>query len=98
VSFSFFSDDKKVFLYPEELDATQRIYSVFGQHFYENILPVQFSFSGIEISGYVTHPRIHFQNKEKQVLFVNKRLVKSPALYKAIFDAYNRFIPHGTFP
>jgi hypothetical protein len=50
VSFTFFSDDKKVFLYPEELDATQRIYSVFGQHFYENILPVQFSFSGIEIS------------------------------------------------
>ena len=50
------------------------------------------------MSGWISHPKIHFQSKEKQVVFVNKRLVKSPTLYKAIFDAYNRFIPHSSFP
>jgi DNA mismatch repair protein MutL len=53
---------------------------------------------GLKITGYISDPKINFPNKNKQVLFVNKRIVKSPLISKAISQAYNRFIPHNTFP
>ena len=98
VWFSLFVDGKKSFLFASEPDETQRIFHVFWEDFYNNILPLSFSYNGVTINGYITHPRTHFQNKERQVLFINKRLVRSFSLYKAISDAYNRFIPHGTYP
>lgn len=97
-SFDFFADDKKVFVYREE-SQEQRIYNVFWEEFSENIIPLTpQSISGISVSGYISHPRVHFKNRGKQVIFVNKRLIKSPTIWRAIYDAYNRFIPHGSYP
>jgi DNA mismatch repair protein MutL len=31
-------------------------------------------------------------------LFVNNRVIKSPLIFRAINDAYNRFIPHSMSP
>jgi len=30
------------------------------------------------------------------MVFVNRRVIQSPIIAKAVFDAYNRFIPHGS--
>jgi DNA mismatch repair ATPase MutL len=51
--------------------------------------------SGINISGYISDPKVSFGSNKKQALFVNNRIIKSPLIFKAIKDAYNRFIPHG---
>ncbi|MBT3853852.1 hypothetical protein HOF65_08100 [bacterium] len=50
------------------------------------------------ISGYISDPKVSFPNRNRQSLFVNKRVIKSNLIYKAISDAYNRFIPHSMFP
>ncbi len=34
----------------------------------------------------------------EQNLFINRRVINSPLIYKAISDGYNRFIPHSSFP
>jgi len=52
----------------------------------------------MRIEGFISDPKVSFSNKNRQVFFVNKRIIKSPIIYKAISDAYNRFIPHGSFP
>jgi DNA mismatch repair protein MutL len=41
---------------------------------------------------------VSYGNKNRQHLFINHRPVFSPLLAKSISDAYNRFIPHGTYP
>jgi len=41
---------------------------------------------------------VSFPNKNRQNLFVNHRPISSPLIFKAITDAYNRFIPHGNYP
>jgi len=51
--------------------------------------------SWINISGYISDPKVSFGSNKKQALFVNSRIIKSPLIFKAIKDAYNRFIPHG---
>lgn len=53
---------------------------------------------GIEISGVISDPKGSYTSKNRQHIFVNKRGIKSPIIYKAMNEAYNRFIPHGSFP
>lgn len=98
VSFSLNHDGKRTLNFPENQKLSERIYSIYGADVSDNILPVSHNFSGIHISGYITDPKVSFQNKSRQALFVNKRVITSPMISKAISDAYNRFIAHGTHP
>jgi len=98
VGFEFISDSKLVYKYNSGEDLKTRIYAIYGEQFFDNVLEIDFHFSGLHITGYISDPKISFPNKNRQSLFVNKRVIKSPLIYKAISNAYNRFIPHGMFP
>ncbi len=98
VSFEFISWDKKVFFYPATSHIEERIFALYGQDFLEHIIPLEFELFGMKIEGFISDPKYHFQNRNRQILAVNGRLIKSPIIYKALSEAYNRFIPHGTFP
>jgi len=97
IGFEFISDSKTVYKYNSEENLKTRIYAVYGEQFFDNLLEIDFHFSGLHITGYVSDPKISFPNKNRQSLFVNKRVIKSPLIYKAISNAYNRFIPHNMF-
>lgn len=98
ISFSLEHDGKRNLYFPENSDVLTRIYTIFWEDFSENALAVEHEFSGVRISWYISDPKVSFQNKTKQALFVNKRIISSPVIFKAISDAYNRFIAHGTHP
>jgi DNA mismatch repair protein MutL len=49
------------------------------------------------ITGFISDPKISFKNRNKQIISVNKRVIKSSLIMKSINDAYNRFIPHSSF-
>lgn len=91
-------NEKQVFHFPKDQSLRDRIYSIYGQEFSTNMLELSHEFWWVSISWVVSDPKVSFQNKTKQVIFVNNRLVQSPITSKAIYDAYNRFIPHRTFP
>lgn len=98
IGFEFISDSKSIYKYNAGEELKMRIYAIYGEQFFDNVLDIDFHFSGLHITGYVSDPKISFPNKNRQTLLVNKRVIKSPLIYKAIYNAYNRFIPHGTFP
>ncbi len=98
IGFVFIADEKVVFNYGDSEDTKTRIFNIYGENFMDNLLSIDFSFAWIRIEGFVSDPKVSFSNKNRQVFFVNKRIIKSPIIYKAISDAYNRFIPHGSFP
>jgi len=95
--FEFISDDKKIFKFNANEDLKTRIFSIYWSDFYDNLEEINFALNGIVVSGYITNPKIHFLNKTRQNLFVNKRPISSVIISKAIFDAYNRFVPHHTY-
>jgi len=97
VWFEFWSDNKKIFKFNKDEDLKTRIYNIYWNDFLDNILDINFSLNGINISWYITNPKINFPNKNRQNLFVNHRPISSPIVFKAINDAYNRFIPHSSF-
>ncbi len=96
--FEFVNNWKIVFKYKENEDLKTRIYNIFGEEFYNNLLNIDFSFSGLNINWFVSNPKIHFLNKNRQAIFVNGRIISSPLIYRAINEAYRRFIPHNNFP
>lgn len=98
VQFSLMHDWKNSLRFGKNQNISQRMYSIFGEDFHKNMRAVSYKFDEIQISGYITGPKISFSNKNKQLLYVNHRIISSPMVSKAIFDAYNRFIPHGRQP
>jgi DNA mismatch repair protein MutL len=98
VGFSLTHDDKNTLHFPKRQGIKGRIYEIFWEEFSESMLNISHEFSWIKISGYITDPKISYQNKTRQALYVNKRVISSPMVFKAISDAYNRFIAPKTFP
>lgn len=96
--FEFTNDDRQVFKYKENEELKTRIYNIYGEDFYSNLLELNFDFSWLKITWYISNPKISFPNKNRQTTFVNWRVISSSLVYKAISEAYNRFIPHNNFP
>ncbi|MDQ7008675.1 MAG: DNA mismatch repair endonuclease MutL [Candidatus Gracilibacteria bacterium] len=95
VGIELINDGKTVLKYKSGEDLKTRVYNIYGEGFFNNLLKIDFIMSGINISGYISDPKVSFGSNKKQALFVNNRIIKSPLIFKAIKDAYNRFIPHG---
>ena len=98
IGFEFISDSKSIFIYRWNEVLETRIYNIYGEKFSQNLLEINYELAGLKITGYISDPKIAFSNKNKQVLFVNNRIIKSPLIIKSISDAYNRFIPHWEYP
>ena len=98
IAFECSHNDKNSLKFNHSHDIPARILRIYGQEFATNILAINSQFSGIKVSGYISDPKISFPNKNRQILSVNRRIIGSPIIYRAILNAYNRFIPHGTFP
>lgn len=90
-------DNKTIFQYRKSETLENRIYSVYWKDFFENSLALNVELSWIHISWYISDPKVSFGSNKKQSLFVNKRAIKSPLIFKAIKNAYNRFIPHSQY-
>ncbi len=98
ISFNFVSDWKEIFNYKKDEDLKTRIYYIFWEEFSSNLLELNFWYEWLKVSWFITDPKISFPNRNRQILFVNKRFIKSPLILKAISQAYNRFIPHNNHP
>ena len=98
ISFELVHDEKQVFYFREKESLKTRIYNIFWEEFALNLLEINFSMPWMKVMGFVSDPKVSFSNKNRQVIFVNKRVIKSPLISKAISDAYNRYIPHSSYP
>lgn len=98
IGFELYNEGKEVFKYRENEDIKTRIYNVFWEEFVGQLLGLEFQMSAMNISWFISDPKVSFRNRNRQLIFINKRPIKSPLITKAINDAYNRFIPHNNFP
>lgn len=98
IGFEFISDTKQIFKFRENEDLKTRIYNIYWDELTNNLLEINFSMVWINITWYISDPKISFNNKNRQNIFVNKRPIKSYLIAKAINDAYNRYIAHSTNP
>ncbi len=80
----------------DELDKTLRI--LYGKEVYENVIPIENHSDILSVYGYIGKERISRGSRNRQSIFVNKRLIKSSLITAAVENAFKSFIMVNKFP
>ena len=79
-------------------DIMSDVYSVFGRETMNLLVDVSYTSENCSISGYIGKPETARGNRNYELFFVNKRLVKSKVLSSAVEEAYKPFLMLHKFP
>ncbi|MBR1909424.1 MAG: DNA mismatch repair endonuclease MutL [Lachnospiraceae bacterium] len=79
-------------------DIMSDVYSVFGRETMNLLVDVSYTSENCSISGYIGKPETARGNRNYELFFVNKRLVKSKVLFSAVEEAYKPFLMLHKFP
>lgn len=73
------------------------VYSIYGKEIAENVLPVDYTYDDIRVSGVIGKPSLSRSNRANQLFFVNKRYVKDKTLTSSCEQAFKGMITIGKF-
>ncbi len=98
VSFRLTADGRELLDAPATEEFPERIRQVFGTRFAGGMIPVQGDRGYARLQGAVSRPDHHFSVPSRQILFVNRRMVRDRSVSHAIREAYRRILPARRFP
>ena len=78
-------------------DINTLAYSLYGKETADCLLPVDYQYDDIKVTGVIGKPEIARSNKSYQMFFVNKRFVKDKTLTSAAEQAFKGLLPIGRF-
>ncbi len=73
------------------------IYGIYGKEIADGVVPVNFEYEDVKVTGVVGKPEIARSNRANQIFFVNKRYVKNATLSSAVEQAYKGLLTIGRF-
>jgi DNA mismatch repair protein MutL len=97
IFFSLYRNNTKIFSLPKE-NLHARVIKIFGNAFQQRLVKVSEALSDVSIEGYICKPEFVTKTRNKQYLFVNKRIVRHTGLNHAIESAFANLIPEKTYP
>ncbi|MFN3134168.1 MAG: DNA mismatch repair endonuclease MutL [Candidatus Kryptonium sp.] len=97
ISFEFISDDELISKF-EATDFETRIKQVFGDEFFETLIPVSEKTEYISIYGFISKPEFSKKTKADQFIFLNRRYVINRSINHAVYNAYEHLLEKGNFP
>ena len=74
------------------------IYSIYGKDIVAGLLPINYKYENILVSGVIGKPEIARSNRSNQMFFVNNRFVKDKTLSAAVEQAMKGMLPIGKYP
>ncbi len=98
IAFTLISDGKIKFSTVGCNTLNDVIYAVLGRELANNMIKLDYSERGIEITGYLGTPITARANRGGQIFFVNNRYIKSQLLSSALSEACVSYIPKEKFP
>lgn len=97
IKFIFIQQENEIYhLTPGSLK--NRIVSIFGKKYQEELIPLEQDTDVVRISGFIGKPGIAKKVRGEQLLFVNRRFIKSPYLNHAVISSYQEIIDPHYFP
>lgn len=72
----------------------QRVKEVMNENM-EKFLKLFYEGSGVKITGYIAHPSTHKASRAKGYIFVNNRPILDKGVFRAVYEGYSRYLPHG---
>ena len=101
IGFSLLHNQKEILnLKPatNEVSQEQRVASICGPTFIESSVKIDFSASGLQLSGWVGLPTFSRSQQDMQFFYVNGRLIRDKLVAHAIKQAYQDVLYHGRHP
>lgn len=98
ISFRVIRDNRMEFNSAGDGELYSAIYAVYGKDFARDLLPVDYEYNGIHISGYTVKPLYSKSNRTFQNFFVNGRYIRSKLCSAVLENAYENMIMTGKFP
>ena len=97
IGFSFIQSDEVIYdLQPGKL--SQRIVSIFGKSYQEQLAACQEETELVRVKGYVGKPDFARKTRGEQFLFVNRRFIRSSYLHHAVMSAFEGLLQDSSFP
>lgn len=97
IEFSFIDNEIEVLRYPAS-NLKQRIISVVGKSFNQQLIAIEIETTIAKISGFIGKPESARKTRALQYFFANGRYMRHPYFAKAITSAYEPLIPTGESP
>jgi len=98
IYFSIIHNDKTLLLAPSASTLEDRLATIFGKTFLPQMIPVDSKGVGLNISGFISKPAFTRSNRLSQMLFVNRRPIKSLPISYAVAAGYRTLLPKGRYP
>ena len=71
------------------------IYNIFGKEIAQNLLPVEYEYEDMKVTGVIGKPTIARSNRSNQLFFVNKRYIKDKTLTSAAEQGFKGLVTIG---
>lgn len=81
-----------------ESNRKERVLGIFGLRLEKSLLPITVHTDIVTIEGYIGTPKSAKRRAGEQFLFVNARYMRSPALNRAIYSAFEKLIASDSMP
>lgn len=98
ISFRFIRDGKQTLVTSGNGDLKGAVFSVFGREVSSGLIPVDYTYENMHLSGCVSKPTASRKSRAMQFFFINGRIVKSATAAAALEQAYKNLIMAGRFP
>jgi DNA mismatch repair protein MutL len=98
IDFVLISDGKEIINSSGIQDQAQLIIHIYGRSLKGKLLKIDSQIGPVHITGHVSDPTLTFSNKSKQVIAVNRRLIKSAVVSRAVQDSFKDYIPYRRHP
>lgn len=98
ISFKLIIDGKEKLFSPGDNSLKNAVYTVYGKDYANGIIPVDYEFDGVHITGVIGKGTLARPKRNYQSFFVNKRYITSKTIIAALENAYKNQIMIGKFP
>jgi DNA mismatch repair protein MutL len=83
---------------PRSKNTLEPFISVFGVEMAKQMIPIKFEKDEIKITGYTSSPDLSRSTRDYEMLYINKRYVKSKLISEAIEEAYKTLLMKNRYP
>lgn len=98
IGFKYIINDTVEYDLPPGGKLSQRIISIFGKSYQQQLAPCKEETDLVQVHGYVGRPETSKKTRGEQFLFVNNRFIRSAYLHHAVMSAFEGLLPEGNFP
>ena len=79
-------------------DLRQRLISIFGAEWIENVVPIEAASGELKLRGFIGKPGVSRAARHEELFFINQRPVENRTLHFGLLEGYHNSLMKGRYP